>query len=225
MCEGNENSFGPLKNTEVSFWCAGGCRDATHFHHPPLEEARASKTAGNTAGLYGARSALALLVYINAALQICLLRCAFSDMFRDNIQFFLFTLFVIRITIKVAFTSFMCELMLTVPIAITNQALELAKFLSKEVVFLRSLECLAQVMYVALIGLQFMERIYIGPNEDQGMLHVVGWLVDEKPPPPPAGSAHDGWPEPDAELGLGRYRVAFLAENQLWLQAETLVVH
>lgn len=31
------------------------------------------------------------------ALQICLLRCAFSDMYKDNIQFFLFTLFV-RIT-------------------------------------------------------------------------------------------------------------------------------
>ena len=28
------------------------------------------------------------------ALQICLLRCAFSDMYKDNIQFFLFTLFV-----------------------------------------------------------------------------------------------------------------------------------
>jgi hypothetical protein len=25
-----------------------------------------------------------------------------------------------------------------------------------------------KVMYVALIGLQFMERIYIGPNEDCG---------------------------------------------------------
>ena len=45
------------------------------------------------------------------ALQIGLLRCAFSDMYRDNIQLFLVSLFVIRITIKVAYTSFMCELM------------------------------------------------------------------------------------------------------------------
>lgn len=35
-----------------------------------------------------------------------------------------------------------------------------------------ALSSAVQVMYVALIGLQFMERIYIGPNEDQGMLHV-----------------------------------------------------
>eukprot|EP00435_Cladocopium_sp_Y103_P075897 s60_g68.t1 len=44
--------------------------------------------------------------------------------------------------------------------------------------------------------------------------------ADEKPPPPPAGSAHDGWPEPAHydKTGMERYRVAFLAENQLWLQ-------
>eukprot|EP00435_Cladocopium_sp_Y103_P075933 s60_g69.t1 len=81
------------------------------------------------------RSALALLVYINGALQICLLRCAFSDMYKDNIQFFLFTLFVIRITIKVAFTSFMCELMLTVPIAITNQTLAVFTLLAAPTLF------------------------------------------------------------------------------------------
>lgn len=115
------------------------------------------------------RSALALLVYINGALQICLLRCAFSDMYKDNIQFFLFTLFVIRITIKVAFTSFMCELMLTVPIAITNQTLAVFTLLAAPTLF----DFL--VMYVALIGLQFMERIYIGPNEDVVMGKLAVW--------------------------------------------------
>eukprot|EP00913_Durusdinium_trenchii_P013300 g12483.t1 len=113
------------------------------------------------------RSALALLVYINAALQIGLLRCAFSQMYRNNIQLFLFTLFMVRITIKIAFTSFMCELMLTVPVAITNQAIGSS--------FQRPTSAFAQVMYVALIGLQFIERIYIGPNEDVVMGKLAAW--------------------------------------------------
>ncbi|CAK9101409.1 unnamed protein product [Durusdinium trenchii] len=115
------------------------------------------------------RSALALLVYINAALQIGLLRCAFSQMYRNNIQLFLFTLFMVRITIKIAFTSFMCELMLTVPVAITNQTLAIFTLLAAPTLF----DFL--VMYVALIGLQFIERIYIGPNEDVVMGKLAAW--------------------------------------------------
>uniref|UniRef100_A0A7S4Q5Y7 Uncharacterized protein n=1 Tax=Alexandrium monilatum TaxID=311494 RepID=A0A7S4Q5Y7_9DINO len=40
-------------------------------------------------------------------------------------------------------------------------------------------------------------------------------------PPPPPGSCHEGWPEPPPydKAGLERYRMAFLRENQLWLQS------
>ncbi|CAJ1386136.1 unnamed protein product [Effrenium voratum] len=78
-------------------------------------------------------------------------------------------MFVIRISIKVAFTSFMCELMLTVPIAITNQTLAIFTLLAAPTLF----DFL--VMYVALIGLQMIERIYIGPNEDVVMGKLAVW--------------------------------------------------
>jgi len=115
------------------------------------------------------RSALALLVYGNVAIQIGLMRGAFSDVYRDNIMFFLLGLFALRISIKVACTSFMCELMLTVPIAITNQTMAVFTLLAAPTLF----DFL--VMYVALIGLQMIERIYIGPNEDVVMGKLAQW--------------------------------------------------
>jgi len=54
----------------------------------------------------------------------------------------------------------------------------------------------------------------------RGMQAMSALPADEKPPPPPPGSVHDGWPEPAHydKTGMERYRAAFVAENQLWLQ-------
>jgi len=55
-----------------------------------------------------------------------------------------------------------------------------------------------------------------------GLLGNVGRVGSRAAPPkPPPGSAHEGWPEPQAydAKGMERYRRAFLMENQQWLQA------
>jgi len=106
------------------------------------------------------RSSLGLLVYGNAALQISLLRMSFSDQFKQNILIFLVLLFIVRLIIKIAFTHYICESMLVVAISLTNQVIAIFTLLASPTLF----DFL--VSYVALIGFQMVERIYIGPNED-----------------------------------------------------------
>ncbi|CAE8717038.1 unnamed protein product, partial [Polarella glacialis] len=120
------------------------------------------------------RSSLALLVYGNAILQVTIMRCAFSDMYKQNILFFLFALFGVRILIKVISTHFMCELMLVVSIGVTNQTMAVFTLLAAPTLF----DFL--IMYVALVGLQMIERLYVGPNEDEvmGKLSMVKRTLD-----------------------------------------------
>lgn len=106
------------------------------------------------------RSALALMVYMNAGFQLALLRLSFSDIYRNNLTALLFVLFAIRISIKIGLTSFMCELLLTKPIEVTNQVVAIFTLLAAPNLF----DFL--VAYVALMGIQMLERVYIGPNED-----------------------------------------------------------
>eukprot|EP00931_Biecheleriopsis_adriatica_P048079 TRINITY_DN27768_c0_g1_i1.p1 TRINITY_DN27768_c0_g1~~TRINITY_DN27768_c0_g1_i1.p1 ORF type:complete len:5619 (+),score=1069.33 TRINITY_DN27768_c0_g1_i1:1474-16857(+) len=106
------------------------------------------------------RSSLALLVYINAAFQIGIMRLAFSSVYQDYIMILVVLLFVIRVSIKVACTNFMCELMLTVPLSMTNQTIAVVTLLSAPTLF----DFI--VVYMELTALQMLERLYIGPNED-----------------------------------------------------------
>eukprot|EP00933_Yihiella_yeosuensis_P063043 TRINITY_DN6609_c2_g2_i1.p1 TRINITY_DN6609_c2_g2~~TRINITY_DN6609_c2_g2_i1.p1 ORF type:complete len:1191 (-),score=286.08 TRINITY_DN6609_c2_g2_i1:195-3314(-) len=112
------------------------------------------------------RSSLALLIYGNAVFQTCVLRLSFSDMFKDNGLMFLLVLLVTRSCIRIAFTNFMCELMLVVSITVTNQAMAIITLLASPTLF----DFL--IMYIALAGIQMVERLYIGPNEEMIIKYV-----------------------------------------------------
>lgn len=67
---------------------------------------------------------------------------------------------------------------------------------------------------------QILDRRGTGSSHAQAAFGLLA-AARGAPPKPPRGSAHEGWPEPmpyDAK-GMERYRRAFLAENQQWLQA------
>lgn len=76
------------------------------------------------------RSCLALLIFLHATLQLCILQLSFSKIFGDNVLKFLVGLFAMRLVVRQAATDYMCEVLLIIPIHIVSQVTLLVSLLA-----------------------------------------------------------------------------------------------
>jgi len=106
------------------------------------------------------RSCLALLVFTNAVFMNVVIQFSYSNLFTDNILLCVILLYCVFKLLQLTLTSFMCEVYLIVPVNNIHQITILVTLLAAKSVF-DFLMC-----YIALNGLQMIDRVYISANED-----------------------------------------------------------
>jgi len=116
------------------------------------------------------RSCLALLVYCNGIYATCVQQFSYSSLFRENVLYLLIGLYISGQAINVALSNFMCESLLVIPINNVNQVIFLVCLLASPTLF----DFIVQ--YLAMLGIQIINRIYISPNRDKALASVIGQL-------------------------------------------------
>jgi hypothetical protein len=113
------------------------------------------------------RSCLGLAVYCNAMFATVIMQFSFSNFFGENVLSLLIALYLSQQTINVILCSFLHETLLVIPINNVNQVTFLVCLLAAPTLF----DFIVQ--YLAMMGIQIINRIYISPNRDKAVASLV----------------------------------------------------
>merc|ERR1719287_451578 len=111
------------------------------------------------------------MMYSNGTFATCIMQYSFSTFFRENVLYLLISLYVSGQMINVVLSNFMHETLLVIPINNVNQVTFLVCLLAAPTLF----DFIVQ--YLAMLGIQIINRIYISPNMDKCLAHFLGFVA------------------------------------------------